>query len=158
MIRREAGMKQFAVAAAILVMSGCAVPTMSEAYGPSPEMTFPADKAALVKGQIVGAMVKDGYTIIHSDDYSLVLTGPLEGIGNSLAYGTRLAGQPGVKITFAIIPTGKGEITWRANAVAISNPGSGFERQNSLNDRNPIFSEIHGYMSQVKSQILRGLL
>lgn len=115
------------IAASLVCLVGCATTPKLNTPSSKPEVIIPNVEKKAVIDALTNAMISRGYTIQSATDYSMVFGKRVDTMGARLAYGSRYDGVPEARVSFAIMDTSEG-VRIVTNLVAVTNPGSAFEK------------------------------
>lgn len=104
------------------LLAGCA-----SAPQPRPAVTIPGPVAQQAAGLITQRMLDSGFTVRASSPHHLVFEKPAEGVAAAMIYGSRYDAIPAYRVTFSLAETPE-STRIVTDVVAVTNPGSGFER------------------------------
>jgi hypothetical protein len=142
------------LAFSLLVLTGCATPVHHETPSGRPEVTIQGNLAKAVQGEITNEMLNRGYNVKSSGETLLVFERPIDNAMASVLLGSQYDSTPSARITYSIVESMN---TTRvvASFVAVTNPGSAFERLTPLNN-NPDTVEYQALLNDIKTRLEGG--
>jgi hypothetical protein len=96
-----------------------------------------------ITDELVKTMMDEGYNIKTTNDYQMVFCKDLTDFKSMFFLGSKFNGTPEMRITFNIVQLDK-IVKITADAKAVTNPNSGFERYTQVNPQNiqPLLDNI----------------
>ncbi|PZU74986.1 MAG: hypothetical protein DI546_09425 [Rhizobium sp.] len=142
---------KFKVAAVALciIVSGCQ--TAPQGPLPTNEFTFNADKAK-TKDAIISSFLPNGYQLVRDSEFQLVLDKPAtDNFGAQMIYGSQWNGVPNARVTMTL--TGNNPTKVTTQLAVITNPGTGFERPNDVNQNHDARAAMVSRMQQAQAKL-----
>lgn len=137
--------------AAMTMLSACATPVQHNTPSGKVEATIRGTSKATVKDRITDQMINKGYSVTRSDDSVITFDRPVDDVMASVLLGSRYDGTPNARIIFNLIQT-KGAVRVVVDCMAVTNPGSSFERKTPLNNT-PETARIQDWLNNIKTSL-----
>ena len=146
-------LKQFLSFSLALTIVSCAAPVIHNTPSGRPEITMNAKVGKKVQAEIMNLMVNKGYTLKSSNENLLVFEKTLDSFAARLFLGSSYDTTPNARVTYNIIETEKSTRVV-ASFIAVTNPGSAFEKITDLNGGKAT-QEIQEALNEISLKLLK---
>jgi hypothetical protein len=139
----------YAIMIAVSLLAGCATP-MPTASG-RPETTITGQSSDAIRAALVNRFLNDGWNIKNGDTMMLTMEKDA-GLAAGMFLGSAFNPTVMKRIRFNIVPQEAGTFRVVAGAGMITNPGSGFEKENPMEGK--AYRQLQTILEDTKFQLM----
>lgn len=141
----------FLILTVVLLFNACTTQIKHNTPSGRPEITINGQVGKRIQAEIMNLVLNNGYDLKSSTNTLMIFERPVKDMFFRMLLASNYDSKPATRITIIIIETAN-STRIIASFVAVTNPGSAFERILSLNN-NPDTAEFQIQLNKIKETI-----